>query len=280
MNFKLKILYEDNHIIAVYKPAGLLVQPASPVGKGDKIRDRSLMDEVKKYLKGKYKKPGNVFLGLVHRLDRNVSGIVLFGKTSKGASRLSEQFRNNEIKKIYHAVVEGVIKPSSGTLVHYLKKDENKKIALVSSLPKKDFLKSELSYRTMLPAYRTGRHSTYPDFTPRSNRGRKIEDPRLLDNRDYTLLSVFLKTGRFHQIRAQFSAIGHPVAGDKKYRPAGRQVAHLKDGSLALCATEIEFKTATTSETININIDYPAEWDDFFKNPPLSLSPTDFPHLA
>ena len=117
----LRVLYEDNHIIAVYKPAGALVQPDVPDG-------TSLMDDIKKYLKDKYKKPGNVFLGLVHRLDRNVSGIVLFGKTSKGASRLSEQFRNNEIKKIYYAVVEGKISPVSNELVHYLRKDENGRV--------------------------------------------------------------------------------------------------------------------------------------------------------
>lgn len=243
----LRILYEDNHIVAVYKPAGVLVQ-------GDSSDDKNLMDEVKKYLKEKYKKPGNVFLGLVHRLDRNVSGIVLFGKTSKGASRLSEQFRNNEIKKIYHAVVEGVIKPSSGTLIHFLKKDENKKIALVSKLPKSGYDRSELSYKTLL-------RTTCPDFTPRSNRGRKIEDPRLLDNRDYSLITIRLKTGRFHQIRAQLSAIGHPVAGDKKY---SRTFSSGKGAGLALCATEVEFKTATTDEVKNIKIDYPKEWDKLF----------------
>ena len=219
----IQVLYEDNHIIVVYKPAGILVQR-------DISGSESLMDEAKTYLKEKYKKPGKVFLGLVHRLDRNVSGIVLFGKTSKGASRLSEQFRDNEVKKIYTAVVEGEVRPDSGTLVHYLKKDENKKIAIVSDTPKPAYDRSELSYKTIL-------HTTY-----------------------YTLLSILLKTGRFHQIRAQFSAIGHPVVGDKKYLPASRQVEHLKDGSIALCATEIQFKTATTGEIKNIKIERPAEW--------------------
>ena len=109
----LKVLYEDNHLIAVFKPAGILVQ-------GDKTGDFCLMDEVKKYLKEKYKKPGNVFLGLLHRLDRPVSGIILFSKTSKGASRLSEQFRNHEIKKEYQALVEGNLKKSKDTLINYL----------------------------------------------------------------------------------------------------------------------------------------------------------------
>src|SRR3989344_987199 len=133
----LKVLYEDNHIIAVYKPAGVLVQPDLPDGE-------SLMDDVRKYLKDKYKKHGNVFLGLVHRLDRNVSGVVLFARTSKGAARLSEQFRNNEIKKIYHAVAEGKASPANGDLIHYLKKDEARRIALVSNSPKTGYDKSEL----------------------------------------------------------------------------------------------------------------------------------------
>ena len=115
----IKVLYEDNHLIAVYKPAGILVQ-------GDETGDKCLMDEVKKYLIEKYQKPGNVFLGLIHRLDRPVSGIILFAKTSKGASRLSEQFRAHKVKKIYYALVEGKPFMDSGTLIHYLKKDEQK----------------------------------------------------------------------------------------------------------------------------------------------------------
>jgi 23S rRNA pseudouridine1911/1915/1917 synthase len=115
----LKVLYEDNHLIAVFKPAGVLTQ-------GDRTGDASLMDEVKKYFKEKYKKPGNVFLGLLHRLDRPVCGIVLFAKTSKGASRLSEQFRNGEVEKIYHAVVIGRPKQKKGVLINYLRKDAGK----------------------------------------------------------------------------------------------------------------------------------------------------------
>ena len=111
----LKVLYEDNHIIAVVKPAGILTQ-------GDKSGKISLMDLVKEYLKEKYKKQGNVFLGLVHRLDKPVSGIVLFGKTSKGASRLSEQFRNHTIEKIYHAIVVGELKEKKGELKETINK--------------------------------------------------------------------------------------------------------------------------------------------------------------
>lgn len=189
------------------------------------------MDDVKKYLKDKYKKPGNVFLGLVHRLDRNVSGIVLFAKTSKGAARLSEQFRNNEIKKTYHAVVEGKISPAESNLVNYLKKDEEKRMALVSSSPKSGYERSELEYATVK------------------------------SNDEYTLIKINLITGRFHQIRAQLSAIGYPIVGDKKYGAKNKT----SDGSLALCATEIEFKTATTNEVKNIKIDYPKSWEDYFR---------------
>ncbi|PIV45102.1 MAG: RNA pseudouridine synthase, partial [Candidatus Nealsonbacteria bacterium CG02_land_8_20_14_3_00_37_10] len=119
---KLNVLYEDNHLIAVYKPAGVLTQR-------DKTGDISLVDEVKAYLKEKYQKSGNVFLGLLHRLDRPVSGIVLFAKTSKGASRLSEQFRNHQIEKTYNAIVMGKIKKNKGILINHIQKDRNKKRA-------------------------------------------------------------------------------------------------------------------------------------------------------
>ncbi len=131
---KLQVLYEDNHLIAVNKPAGMLTQ-------GDDSGEVSLMDEVRNYLKEKYQKRGNVFLGLLHRLDRNVSGIVLFAKTSKGASRLSEQFRNHTIKKIYHAWVEGIPKNQKAVLKNYLIKDEpkNKTTVNYTKVPGSDY---------------------------------------------------------------------------------------------------------------------------------------------
>lgn len=239
-NFSLKILYEDNHLIAVFKPAGVLVQGDKPVGER---REPTLMDEVKKYLKEKYKKQGNVFLGLVHRLDRPVSGIVLFAKTSKGAARISEQIRERKISKIYHAVVEGEIKPSSGTLTHFLKKDEEKRIAIISKEGTGDL--AELDYKTVKT------------------------------NGKFSLLKINLKTGRFHQIRAQLAAVGHPIAGDIKYGfVSPKQNAKtdasksFPDKSIALCATELSFETATPSassgqatETKTLKIDYPKEWD-------------------
>ena len=213
-----KILYEDNHLIAVYKPAGILVQA------GDR-KSPNLLDEVRKYLKEKYKKPGNVFVGLVHRLDKSVSGIVVFAKTSKGASRLSEQFRNRKVVKVYYALVEGRLE-GAGSLVHFIKKDKEELIAKISEEEKEEYQRSELSYKSM-------RHTA-----------------------SYTLLSIFLKKGRFNQIRAQFAHIGHPIAGDTLYGAKKR----MPDGSIGLCANEITFKTATGDEIKTIKIDYPKEW--------------------
>lgn len=215
-----KILYEDNHIIAVYKPAGVLVQQ-------DASGEESLMDQVKSYIKEEYKKPGNVFLGMVHRLDRNVSGIVLFGKTSKGAARLSEQFRNGEIKKTYIAIVEGEPGPSKGSLINYLKKDEQKRIALISGSPKSGYDRAELEYEN------------------------------IKSKNKFTLVNINLKTGKFHQIRAQLSHAGFPIVGDKKYG------SKTPEDFLALCAVKVEFKTIT-GEPKKIEIKSPKEWSKYF----------------
>lgn len=201
---KLNVLYEDNHLIAVLKPAGMLVQ-------GDASGERSLMEHVKTYLKETYQKPGNVFLGLIHRLDRPVSGIVLFAKTSKGASRISEQFRAHSVTKIYHAVVEGVPKQQKQTLVNFLVKNENTNKVAVFDREREGALRAELSYE-------------------------------LIDRTDTTaLLKIVLKTGRPHQIRSQLAHIGHPIVGDTKY---GASQA-LPDSAIKLCATELAFVSAT-----------------------------------
>ena len=212
VNNMLKVLYEDNHLIAVFKPAGVLVQ-------GDETGDKCLMDEVKEYLKKKYNKPGNVFLGLLHRLDRPVSGVILFAKTSKGASRLSEQIRNHKMQKTYHALVEGKIKKEKETLINYLKKDEKKNFVTVFDTPVEGSLKAELDYEVV----------------------------------GNNLLKINLKTGRPHQIRAQLSYIGHPIVGDTKY---GSKMKY-KDGQIALCATELSFETATTKENKKIELELP-----------------------
>lgn len=211
-----KVLYEDNHLIAVFKPAGILVQ-------GDESGDKCLVDEVKEYLKEKYKKPGKVFLGLLHRLDRPVSGIVLFAKTSKGASRLSEQFRNHETEKIYHALVAGIPKEKKKTLVNWLIKDEKKNKVEVFDKEKAGSLRAELDYEVMK------------------------------SDKKNSLVKIFLKTGRPHQIRAQMARIGHPVVGDVKYGA----LKPLPDKSIALAATEISFKTATGGEEKNIKVEPP-----------------------
>ena len=187
----LTILYQDNHLIAVYKPPGLATQ-------ADKACGPSLLDQTKKWIKAEYNKPGNVFLGLVHRLDQPVAGVVLFAKTSKAASRLSQQFRERTTRKIYRAIVIRTPEKASGELVHYLRKENSLK-ATVFPRPAPNAKKAELSY-------------TVTETLPHGS-----------------LLDVTLKTGRFHQIRAQLAFIGHPILGDVKYGAPyplpGRQIA-------------------------------------------------------
>ncbi len=221
----LQILYEDNHLIAVYKPAGVLVQ-------GDNTGDPTLMDEVKYYLKTTYHKTGNVFLGLIHRLDRPVQGIILFAKTSKGASRLSEQFREHAVEKIYHAMVLGKPPKQRDTLEHFLSKDEVANKTRVSSKQTTESQRAELSYEI-------------------------VES-----NGKNSILKVKLGTGRSHQIRAQLSAIGCPIVGDVKYGGPLRlgvdpdPIGHAHH-MLALAATSLTFKTATSEETKHIEIENP-----------------------
>ena len=216
----MKVLYEDNHLIAVYKPSGVPVQP-------DESGDASLMDLVKEYLKQKYHKQGQVFLGLLHRLDRPVSGVILFAKTSKGASRLSEQFRLHQTLKIYQALVEGKPKKDAATLIHYLKKNSVKNKVTVYPESTKDALYAELSY-TVLKSDKT-----------------------------HSLLEIHLKTGRPHQIRAQLATIGCPIVGDLKYGACHP----LPDKSLRLAAVSLEFRLATKEEIVKVEIPTPAEWE-------------------
>lgn len=218
----LQVLYEDNHLIAVYKPAGVLVQ-------GDITGDPTLMDEVKYYLKQKYHKTGKVFLGLLHRLDRNVQGVILFAKTSKGASRLSEQFRNHTVEKIYHAVVEGKPKKSSETLVHWLTKDAESNRTTVHGRQTAASQQAELSYEVVT------------------------------SSKKYSLLKIKLGTGRSHQIRAQLGHIGCPIVGDVKYG-ASKQ---LPNQVLALAATSLGFKTATGEELKMVTVPIPSDFKAF-----------------
>ena len=227
----IKVLYEDNHIIAVVKPAGVLTQ-------GDRTGEVSLYDMVKDYLKEKYKKPGNVFIGLVHRLDKPVSGIVLFGKTSKGASRLSEQFRNHTIQKTYYGIVVGKPKESRGVL----KEKVNKISFFAEGFTEKsdEELLAEIKKAT-------------------KTRTAELEYEVIKSNNKYSLIKIMPKTGRFHQIRIQMANMGHPILGDAKY---SRQKP-LPDKSIGLCATAISFKTATEGKTINLEIPLPDGWNKY-----------------
>lgn len=235
----IKVLYEDNHIIAVVKPTGVLTQ-------GDRTGDENLMDMVKDYLKEKYKKPGNVFLGLVHRLDKPVSGIVLFGKTSKGASRLSEQFRNHTIQKTYHGIVVGKLAKEKGEI-----KEKVNKISFFAE----GF--TEKSDEELLEEIKKATKTRIAEL---SWEVIKVGKPFGAAQGEYSLLKIMPKTGRFHQIRIQMANMGHPILGDVKYGAKNP----LPDRSIALCATAISFKTATEDKTINLEIPLPEGWEKYF----------------
>lgn len=221
-----QILFEDNHIIIINKKAGQLVQ-------GDKTGDISLLDEVKSYIKQKYSKPGNVFAGLVHRIDRPTSGIVIFAKTSKALTRLTEMIKKREIKKTYWAVVKKNEIPETQRLVHYLKKNEknNKAIIFNSSSAQSGSKEAILTYKIIKKSDR------------------------------YLLLEIDLETGRHHQIRAQLSAIKCPIKGDLKYG-ADRSNS---DGSIHLLARKIEFIHPIKKEKIVLEAPVP-ENDNLWKS--------------
>jgi len=214
----LQILFEDNHVIIVNKRAGDITQ-------GDKTGDKPLSDVVKEYIKVKYNKPGNIYLGVVHRLDRPTSGVIIFAKTSKSLERLNRMLREKEIQKTYWAVVKLPPKEIRKTLIDFLKKNpKNNK----SSVYKKEI---DGSKRAVL----------------------HYQVIKKLDN--YTLLEISLETGRHHQIRAQLSAIGSPIKGDLKY---GFDRSN-KDGSIHLHARKIEFIHPVRKEMICITAPTPNE---------------------
>lgn len=196
----LEVLYEDNHLIIVNKRAGDIVQ-------GDKTGDRPLSEIVKDYISEKYDKPGNVFLGVVHRLDRPTSGAVIFARTSKALERMNKMLRERYVDKTYWAVVEGHPDEAEQTLVHYLRKNQKNNKSTAFSREGEDTKRAVLSYRSLCR----------------------------LDN--YSLLEVELETGRHHQIRCQLAAMGHPIKGDLKY---GSRRSN-KDGSIHLHALRIGF---------------------------------------
>jgi 23S rRNA pseudouridine1911/1915/1917 synthase len=217
---KIKIIYEDNHLLVVEKPVNMLTQ-------GDQTGDDDLLTVLKEDIKVRYNKPGNVYLGLVHRLDRPVGGAMVFAKTSKAASRLSEQIRTREFEKAYMAVIHGVPERLSDTLVHYLVKDE--KTNTVRVVPGPESADHPGLPHPSRPSYSAGR----PEAAKKAILEYTVKDT----HEGYSLVYIKLHTGRPHQIRVQFAVIGHPLYGDQKY---GTSVN--KPGmQLALWSAEVGF---------------------------------------
>ncbi len=215
----LEILYEDNHLLAVNKPAGLLCQ-------ADAGGDPTLIDAARAYLKTKYGKPGNVFVGLVHRLDRPVAGALVLARTSKAAARLAAAFREGRVQKIYRAVVAGCLPSGEVNLEHWLLKVSRRRRSRVVASDTAGARQARLSYRVM-------------DAGSRSS-----------------LVEVALQTGRSHQIRAQLAAIGHPILGDRKY---GADAA-LPGGRIALYAWRLVLPHPTRDESVEVFAPEPPGW--------------------
>lgn len=214
----MNVLYEDNHIIIVNKASGEIVQ-------GDKTGDTPLVETVRAYIKDKYNKPGNVFCGLTHRLDRPVSGVVIFAKTSKALERINNMLQKHEIKKTYWAIVKNTPKQAEGTLVNYLVRNEKQNKSYAYNTEKPNSKRAELNYKVI---------------------GKS-------DN--YTLLEVNLITGRHHQIRCQLAAMGCPIKGDLKYGFARSN----PDGSISLHARSVEFTHPVSKELIHVEAPTPVD---------------------
>ncbi len=220
----IEVVYEDNHLIAVNKPANVLVH-------GDETGDATLVDAVKEYIKIRYDKPGDVFLGVIHRIDRPVSGVVVFARTSKALSRMNRLFQKKEISKEYLAIVNKSPEVLSGTLKHYIAKDKKKNIARIHKSDRKGAKLSVLDYRL------------------------------LAGLNGYYLLEVLPRTGRSHQIRVQLAALGCPIVGDRKYgypRPT-------QDFSICLHCHKMSFVHPVKKDRVVIEADIPSKqyWDFF-----------------
>ena len=212
----MEVVYEDNHIIIVNKKSGEIVQ-------GDKTGDRPLSDIVKDYIKEKYDKPGAVFLGVVHRLDRPVSGLVIFARTSKALSRLNKMFAEGEVHKTYWAIVKNAPRTSEGTLEHWLVRNEKQNKSYAYDHERPNAKKAILRFRAIGQSER------------------------------YTLLEVNLMTGRHHQIRCQLAAMGCPIKGDLKYGAPRSN----PDGSISLMARRVEFIHPVSKEPIVVEAPLP-----------------------
>ena len=220
----MNVLYEDNHIIIVNKAAGEIVQ-------GDKTGDKSLCDTMKQYIKEKYAKPGNVFIGLPHRLDRPVSGVVVFARTSKALERLNNMFRDGNVKKIYWAITKERPANPEGEIDTWILRNEK--------------MNKSFSY-------------------PKEVKGSKhalLYYRHIASSQNYSLIEVELKTGRHHQIRCQLASIGCPIKGDLKY---GAKRSN-PDGSISLHARSIEFMHPVSKEPIKVTAPLPADklWKSF-----------------
>lgn len=226
MEEKLNVLYEDNHVVVVIKPQNMPSQE-------DESGDMDLLTLVKNYVKEKYNKPGEVFIGLVHRLDRPTGGIMVFARNSKSASRLSEQIREHQMEKTYYAVCNGCPKEKSGSLINYLKKDEKENIVKIVTRSETGAKEAKLSYKV------------------------------LQANEDKSLLEVKIITGRSHQIRVQMAGINCSLVGDNKY---GRNT-NKATSNLGLWAGKLEFVHPVTKEKM-VFMAKPdqgkAPWKDFY----------------
>lgn len=220
----MEVLYEDNHLIIINKRAGEIVQ-------GDKTGNEPLSDKVKAYLKDKYHKPGNVFCGVTHRLDRPTSGVVVFAKTSKALTRLNDMFRNGEVKKTYWAIVKNRPAVEEDTLIHYLIKNEKTNKSVAYDTEKPHTKRAVLHYRLIAAS------------------------------QNYYLLEIDLETGRHHQIRCQLAKIGSPLRGDLKY---GAERSN-PNGSISLHARTISFVHPVSKENISVIAPLPEDslWNAF-----------------
>ena len=220
-----RILYEDNHLIIVHKLSGEIVQ-------ADKTGDEPLAEKVRTFLKEKYQKPGNVFVGIVHRIDRPVSGVVIFAKTSKGLLRMNELFKVRKIRKFYHVLVEQKPEISEQTLEQFIRKDEKLNRSMISNEPKEGYLSASLHYKYIQPT------------------------------EHYHLLEVELFTGRHHQIRAQLAANGMCIKGDLKY---GARRSN-PDGSISLQAQRIIFEHPIAKKLLEVETPFGLFMMSGFKN--------------
>ena len=214
-NAMIDILYEDNHLLGVVKPCNMPVQQ-------DESQDEDLLTVCKAYIKEKYQKPGNVYLGLVHRLDRPVGGCMVFAKTSKAASRLSNLIREQKMEKTYYAIIDGILKEKQGTFIDYLKKDTSKNRVTVTN--KEDGKKSILDYTV------------------------------IQEKNGMSLVKIALQTGRSHQIRVQFSSRNVPIVNDQRYHP------NPKKGQIALYCVDLKFKHPVKEEEVQLETTLPNTW--------------------